>query len=63
MAMRPTKKLASLLKALTVRKLDFEYSGMPCTLERVTGKKLLTLIHSQMNCSRHKPGRPWYPMQ
>lgn len=63
MAMTTKEKVLSLARALTTRRLDFEYSGMPITLEHITRKKLLALMDCQINCKRKTPRTPWYPVQ
>jgi len=61
--MKTSEKAFKFAKALVTGTLDFEYSGTPCRLEHASWKKLLTVARTQVNCSRAKPSKPWYPVQ
>lgn len=61
--MTKSEKARSLVKALVTKNLEFEFESMPFRLKKVPDSKLLTLMRTQLNCRRHSPGNPLYPIQ
>ncbi|MHB0998431.1 MAG: radical SAM/SPASM domain-containing protein [Armatimonadota bacterium] len=61
--MRLASKFYRFTKALITRKLEFEFERMPFCLDNVSNNKLKNLILNEMNCARHEPKAPLYPVQ